>query len=416
MMDTPGYIQMLTAEAVELLKEMVTIPSPSFSESAVCDHISGWMDERGIKHERIGNNIVAEHITDPSGTTLMLCAHMDTVSPAEGYDFDPYDPHYDVAADVISGMTGIEVGPDDIVAGLGSNDDGASLVSMLAAYRFICNNDNSSRDSGFGNRATPLAAGGGAHEVGGVVSETAVPATSNVILVLTCEEERSGKNGMTGLWGRRICSRSEAIEGCTQVDYAIVGEPTGMKAATAERGLLVIDATAHGVSGHAARNEGVNALYIAMEDIRRLKTYEFGKVSQRMGKVNLNVTQISAGTAHNVIPDRCDFVVDIRPTEQYTNEELLEELQTICSSELEPRNLANRSSATYNGSPLQKTAEKLGIDTYSSPTTSDWMRITCDAIKMGPGESSRSHRKNEFVFTDEIRNGIETYIDFIANI
>ena len=407
---------MLTSEAVDLLKEMVAIPSPSFSESAVCDHISGWMDERGINHERIGNNIVAEHITDPSGPTLMLCAHMDTVSPAEGYDFDPYDPHYDVAADVISGMTGMEVGPDDIVAGLGSNDDGASLVSMLAAYRFICNNDDSGRDSGFGNRATPLAAGGGAHEVGGVVSETAVPATSNVILVFTCEEERSGKNGMTGLWGRRICSRNEAVEGCTPVDFAIVGEPTGMKAATAERGLLVIDATAHGVSGHAARNEGENALYIALEDIQRLKAHEFGKVSQRMGKVNLNVTQISAGTAHNVIPDRCDFVVDIRPTEQYTNEELLQELQAICRSELKPRNLANRSSATFNDSPLQKTAERLGIDTYSSPTTSDWMRITCDAVKMGPGESSRSHRKNEFVFTDEIRKGIETYIDFIINI
>ena len=401
---------MLTSEAVDLLKDIVAIPSPSFSESAVCDFISGWMDERGLKHERIGNNIVAEHIADPSGPTLMLCAHMDTVSPAEGYDFDPYDPHYDVAADVISAMTGMEVGPDDIVAGLGSNDDGASLVSMLAAYRFICNNDNSGRDSGFGNRATPLAAGGG------VVSETAVPATSNVILVLTCEEERSGKSGMTGLWGRRIFSRNEAAEGCTPVDFAIVGEPTGMMAATAERGLLVIDATAHGVSGHAARNEGENALYIALEDIMRLKAHEFGKVSQRMGKVNLNVTQISAGTAHNVIPDRCEFVVDIRPTEQYTNEELMQELQTICRSELTARNLANRSSATFADSPLQKTAERLGIGTFSSPTTSDWMRITCDAVKMGPGESSRSHRKNEFVFTDEIRKGIETYIDFIFNI
>ena len=404
---------MLTAEAVDLLRDIVAIPSPSFSESAVCDFISGWMDERGLKHERLGNNIIAEHITDPSGQTLMLCAHMDTVSPAEGYDFDPYDPHYDVAADVISGMTGMDIGPDDLVAGLGSNDDGGSLVSMLAAYRFICSNDNSGRDSGFGNRATPLAAGGGSHEVGGVVSETAVPAASNVILVLTCEEERSGKNGMTGLWGRRICSRNEAAKGCTPVDFAIVGEPTGMMAATAERGLLVIDATAHGISGHAARNEGVNALYIALEDIQKLKTHEFGRISQRMGKVNLNVTQINAGTAHNVIPDKCDFVVDIRPTEQYTNEELLQELQAICSSELKPRNLANRSSATFTDSPLQKRAEELGIATYSSPTTSDWMRITCDAIKMGPGESSRSHRKNEFVLVEEIRTAIEQYIKFI---
>ena len=392
------HIQTLTAEAAQLLKEMVAIPSPSFSESAVCDHICSWMTEKGLPHERIGNNIIAEHIADPSKPTLMLCAHIDTVSPSEGYEFDPYDPHYDVAADTIGRMTGQDVGPEDIVAGLGSNDDGASIVAMLAAYRYFsewCN--------GLKNRATPLAAGGGAHEVGGVVFKTVAPLARNLILVLTCEEERSGQNGMTGLWPNLA----------TKVDYAIVGEPTGMKAATSERGLLVIDATAHGVSGHAARNEGENALYIAMEDIERMRNHEFGKISPRMGKVNLNVTQINAGTAHNVIPDRCDFVVDIRPTEQYTNEEILKELQSICRSGLKPRNLANRSSATLEDSPLHKTAETLGIETFSSPTTSDWMRIDCDAIKMGPGESSRSHKKNEFVFVSEIRNAIETYIEFI---
>jgi acetylornithine deacetylase len=135
-----------------------------------------------------------------------------------------------------------------------------------------------------------------------------------------------------------------------------------------------------------------------------------------MGKVNLNVTQINAGSAHNVIPDRCDFVIDIRPTEQYSNEEILAELQTICSSELKARNLANRSSATFEDSPLQKAAERLGIETFSSPTTSDWMRIGCDAVKMGPGDSARSHRKDEFVLVEEIRNGIETYIEFINNL
>jgi acetylornithine deacetylase len=226
------------------------------------------------------------------------------------------------------------------------------------------------------------------------------------MLVLTCEEERSGRNGMTGLWP----------ELASKVDFAIVGEPTGMKAATAERGLLVIDATAYGVSGHAARNEGENALYKAMEDIMKLRSHVFGKVSPRMGKVNLNVTQINAGSAHNVIPERCEFVIDIRPTEQYSNEEILEELQGICQSELKPRNLANRSSATFEGSPLQKTAEAMGIETFSSPTTSDWMRITCDAIKMGPGESARSHKKDEFVFIEEIEKGIETYIEFIKSL
>ena len=388
------HIQRLTAEAVDLLREMVAIPSPSFSESAVCGHISVWMTARGMVHERIGNNIVAEHITDPSKPTLMLCAHIDTVCPNKGYGFDPYEPDYDVAAEVIGSVTGKDVGPEDIVAGLGSNDDGASVVAMIAAYRFLTDTVHAS------------------------TTGSAETAGKNLILVLSSEEERSGKNGMTGLWGKRLCSRKQFIEnerqeGCTPVDFAVIGEPTGMKAATAERGLLVIDATAHGVSGHAARNEGENALYIALDDISKLRSHVFGKVSPRMGKVNLNVTQISAGTAHNVIPDRCDFVIDIRPTEQYTNEELMAELQAICRSELKPRNLGNQSSATFVDSPLQRAAEALGLETFSSPTTSDWMRVTCDAVKMGPGESSRSHRPDEFVFVEEIRKGIEQYIEFI---
>lgn len=366
------HSHILTAEAVDLLKGMVSIPSPSFSESAVCDMISGWLTERELGHRRIGNNIIAENITDTGKPTLMLCAHIDTVSASDDYSFDPYTPQYDLAADVISNMTGKTCLPEDIVAGLGSNDDGASAVSMIAAYRHFL--------------------------------ETGCPV--NLILVLTCEEERSGRNGMTGLWP----------ELAGKTDYAIVGEPTGMKAATAERGLLVIDATAHGISGHAARNEGQNALYIALDDIASLRNHTFAKTSPRMGKVNLNVTQIDAGTAHNVIPDRCSFVIDIRPTEQYSNEEILEELQSFCQSELKPRNLANRSSATHEGSPLQKTAERLGIETFSSPTTSDWMRIGCDAVKMGPGESSRSHRRNEFVFVKEIEDGIEKYIEFINHL
>ena len=351
-------IEKLTDEAVELLREMVAIPSPSFHEDAVCSHISNWLTSKGVEHERVGNNIIAEHIVDPSKSTLMLCAHIDTVDPCEGYTFDPYKP---------------ENCPTDMIQGLGSNDDGASVVSMIAAFRFFCET---------------LSSG------------------ANLTLVLTCEEERSGKGGMTGLWNKRL----------SQIDYAIVGEPTGMKAATSERGLLVIDTTAHGVSGHAARNEGKNALYIALEDIDRLRKHEFSKVSPKMGRVNLNVTQINAGSAHNVIPDRCDFVIDIRPTEQYSNEEILQELQAICESELKPRNLANRSSATKEDSPLQKTAERMGIETFSSATTSDWMRITCDAIKMGPGDSNRSHRKDEFVYTEEIRNAIGTYIKFIRSL
>ena len=365
-MDTQ-MIKTLAREAVELLKEMVAIPSPSFEEADVCGHISQWMSSKSIEHQRVGNNIIAEYIADPSLPTLMLCAHIDTVSPCEGYSFDPYRPDYGQAAEAIAQATGTKVSANEIVAGLGSNDDGASAVSMLAVYR---------------------------HFLG---------KSTNLTLVLTCEEERSGKDGMTGLWGKQL----------NRINYAIVGEPTGMKAATSERGLLVIDATAHGISGHAARNEGKNALYIALEDIVKLRRHEFGKISPRMGKVNLNVTQINAGTAHNVIPDTCTFVIDIRPTEQYTNEEILNELQDICVCELKPRNLSNLSSATFENSPLQKAAESIGIETYSSPTTSDWMRISCDAVKMGPGDSARSHRKDEFVLVSEIEEAINTYIEFI---
>lgn len=362
-------IQNLTADAAGLLKEMVAIPSPSFSEDKVCSHICTWMDTRGIRYRRIGNNIIAGQKGLDESRTLMLCAHIDTVTASDDYSFDPYSPDYVLAAETIGSITGKACGPEDIVAGLGSNDDGASAVSMIATFRH------------FLEAGCPL----------------------NLMLVLTCEEERSGSNGMTGLW--------QMLE--AEVDHAIVGEPTGMKAATSERGLLVIDATAYGVSGHAARNEGENALYIALEDIGKIRRHVFARKSPLMGDVNVNVTQINAGTAHNVIPDRCDFVIDIRPTEQYTNEEILEELQAICQSELKPRNLKNRSSATHEGSPLLKAAESLGTETFASPTTSDWMRINCDAVKMGPGESSRSHKKDEFVFVSEIREGIETYIDFI---
>ena len=402
-------IDRLTADAIDLLKEMIAIPSPSFEEEEVCNHICSWLEAKGIGHQRKGNNIIAEHITDTSRPTLMLCAHIDTVSPSPEYGFDPYTPDYKKVEETISDIIGRQTDALEIVAGLGSNDDGASAVAMIAVYRYFQHlsgdtggvMDNPSQAS---LGPSPCGQGGSTvHHPTGISGNGDRP---NLILVLTCEEERSGKNGMTGLW--------PGLE--SMVDLAIIGEPTGMKAATSERGLLVIDATAHGTSGHAARNEGKNALYIALDDINRLREHTFSRISPRMGKVNLNVTQISAGTAHNVIPDKCDFVIDIRPTELYTNEEILKELQDICTSELKPRNLANRSSATFKDSPLHKAVEALGIETFSSPTTSDWMRISCDAIKMGPGESSRSHKKDEFVLIEEIRSGIATYIDFIERL
>ena len=359
-------------EAMEMLRGMVGIPSVSFSEEEVCRYVSDTLTGRGIRHVRVKNNIVAlNRDFDPEKKTLMLCAHLDTVPVCDGYSFDPYRPDYGIVRDIFG------CGEDEIVCGLGSNDDGGSVVAMCAAFRHFYDKD--------------------------------MPC--NLVLVLSCEEERSGPGGMAWIWEHY--GEIAGLEHAGRPDWAIVGEPTGMKAATSERGLLVIDGEAEGVSGHAARDEGVNALYIALEDIERLRNHDFTKVSPMMGKVRLNVTQIEAGTAHNVIPDRCRFVVDIRPTDMYGNQEILEALQAVCRSRLKARNLKNRSSATVPGSPLLDCCSELGIETFSSPTTSDWIRIGCDAMKMGPGMSERSHRKNEYITREEIAGGIKGYISFL---
>lgn len=358
-------------EAMEMLRGMVSIPSVSFSEDEVCRYVSDALSGCGLEHIRVKNNIVAlNRRFDPAKKTLMLCAHMDTVPACDGYSFDPYRPDYGIVRDIFG------CGEDDIVCGLGSNDDGGSAVAMCAAFRH------------FHDREMPC----------------------NLVLALSSEEERSGPDGMTLIWEHY--NDIDGLEHAGRPDWAIVGEPTGMKAATSERGLLVIDGEAEGLSGHAARGEGVNALYIALDDINRLREHEFTRISPAMGKVRLNVTQIEAGTAHNVIPDRCRFVVDIRPTEMYVNQEIMDELQSICRSRLKARNLKNRSSATAQGSPLMECCRSLGIETFSSPTTSDWIRIGCDAVKMGPGDSVRSHRKDEYITRKEIAEGIGGYISF----
>lgn len=364
----------LADEAVQMLKGMVAIPSVSFEEDRVRDYISEVLKGYGVRHETVKNNIVAlDENFSPEKKTLMLCAHIDTVPPGTGYSFDPYRPDYGKAAAILGHPE------DELVCGLGSNDDGGSVVSLCAAFRH------------FRKKVLPF----------------------NIVLVLCCEEERSGPGGMTWIWEHY--NEIPGLENAGKPDWAIIGEPTGMKAATSERGLLVIDGEAEGVSGHAARGEGVNALYIALEDIDRLRKFDFRKVSPVMGRVRLTVTQINAGTAHNVVPDRCRFVVDIRPTEMYGNEEILEELQAVCRSRLTARNLRNRSSATFPGSPLPECLGHTGIGTFSSPTTSDWIRVRCDAVKMGPGQSERSHRKDEYILVSEIEEAIRTYIRFIDN-
>ena len=355
-------VERLKKDSIDLLREMIAIPSPSFEEEKVAALISSRLFEWGITHKLVRGNIVALHPDFSfSKKTLALDAHMDTVSPASTYTRDPFDSGSDTST----------------VWGLGSNDDGGSVVSMIAAFRHFLDKELS----------------------------------FNLMLILSREEERSGEDGTRHLFapgGPFDCGVEFPMP-----DWTIVGEPTQMRAATSERGLLVLDGEAHGISGHAARGEGVNALYIAMEDIMKLRSFTFDRHSDVMGDVKLNVTQISAGTAHNVIPDICKFVVDIRPTEKYDNPEILEMLQRICKSTLKARNLQNSSSVTFAESPLLKTAEALGIETFSSPTTSDWVRIKGDCIKMGPGDSARSHKADEYILTEEIGNGIDTYIKFI---
>jgi acetylornithine deacetylase len=355
----------LKEDSIQLLRQMVRIPSRSGEEGAVAALVSGALDAWGIPHEIVRGNVLAlNRRFDPSKPTLALDAHLDTVPANGGYTRDPFDSGND----------------PDIIYGLGSNDDGGSVVSMIAAFRH------------FFDARMPF----------------------NLMLVLSCEEEVAGPDGARWLFAPDGLFASGGA--WPMPKRVIVGEPTGMRIASSERGLLVLDGEAQGVSGHAARGEGVNALYIALDDIAALRSHRFTRHSDLMGDVHLNVTMISAGQAHNVIPDVCRFVVDIRPTEQYTNPEIVEELQALCRSKLSPRNLANRSSATQSGSPLLAAAAQLGIETYSSPTTSDWMRIGCDAVKMGPGESARSHKADEYILAREISEGIDGYIAFIETL
>ena len=370
-------LQQLTDSAIGILKGMIAIPSESFKEERVADYLERNLKLCGLNVTRLHNNLLCHHKgsleeyrnvqenRNLQGTCklaaplVMLCAHIDTVAPASSYSRDPYLPAEE----------------EGRIYGLGSNDDGGCVVSMIEAFLHL----------------------------------GTIGSGENLLLVLSAEEERSGPKGMDAVV-KHLASLGIAPE------YAIVGEPTGLRAAIGERGLLVLDGLAEGVSGHAAREEGVNALYIALEDIARLRRHAFRKVSPLMGRVKLTVTQIEAGYAHNVVPDKCSFVVDIRPTERYSNEEIWRSLQKRVKSKLTPRKLTNRSSATPAGCKLLDIINKCGIESYVSPTTSDWMRIETPAIKIGPGESARSHKADEFICRSEIMAGIELYIKILKEI
>lgn len=354
-------------DCIGLLRELVRTPSLSFGEEAAAARAGEWLAHNGIGFTTLQGNVVAAAAPpDPARKTLALIAHLDTVAPAEGYTRDPYDPGDD----------------PQTVWGLGSNDDGGSVVAMLSVLRH------------FHGRSLPF----------------------NLLLLLVREEEVSGPDGVRWLFGPEgpFAQHPAGTAGWLPApDWAIVGEPTGMSAATSERGLLVLDGEAAGASGHAARGDGINALYLALDDIERLRCHRFARISPEMGEVCLSVTQIQAGTAHNVVPDRCRFVVDIRPNECYTPQEILDELQALCKSRLQARNLLHKASATVPDSPLRRSIAALGLETFSSPTSSDWMQLPCDAVKMGPGDPARSHRADEYILTREIYEAIDVYIALI---
>ncbi len=346
-------INLYTNEAATFLRKMITIPSFSSEEKERADFIYNYLTEKGMLVERLGNNLVTSFGSDIR-KHLILNSHIDTVKPCSGYTFNPHNPPFS----------------ESTIFGLGSNDAGASVAAMVTIMQ--------------------------------ILKDLKVELPFKVSLLLSAEEEISGDRGI-----------SLAEETLSSADCAIVGEPTSMKGAIAERGLLVLDCYAQGISGHAAREEGVNSIYIAMRDIELLRSLKFERVSPSMGEVKITVTQINAGSQHNVVPDLCTFTVDIRPTDAYSNQEIVDILSSMLSSKISPRNLKNRSSTTPPNHPLYNALISCGVEKYVSPTTSDWMRLSVPAIKLGPGDSSRSHRADEYVKIDEIKEGITGYLSIL---
>ena len=346
---------MTAHDAIALLQRLIATPSLSGNESETADILAAELASRGVEVRRHHNNIWAlSKGFDASKPMLMLNSHQDTVKPSQAYTRNPFEPT-------------IEEGR---LYGLGSNDAGASLVALLVTF---CNNYNTS-DMPY-----------------------------NLLLALTAEEENMGERGM------RSFLPHLADEGI-KVDMVLVGEPTSMQPAVGERGLVVLDCTAHGKSGHAARNEGENALYKAMSDIETLRNFRFEKVSELLGDIKITVTQISAGTQHNIVPDECRFVVDVRTTDAYSNEEVVELLQGAVECDAKPRSTRVRASAISLSHPLVESAVAIGREPFISPTTSDRAIMQgLPALKMGVGESSRSHTADEFVLVSEVEEGVALY-------
>jgi acetylornithine deacetylase len=348
----------LFEKAIDLLKQLIAIPSFSKEEAGTADLLVSWLSEHRITSQRIGNNILARSkYFDATKPTVLLNSHHDTVKPAQGYTLDPFVPL----------MKGGKL------YGLGSNDAGASLVSLIVTFLHFYNRQD-----------LPF----------------------NLALAATAEEEISGMGGIR-----------DVLPELENIDCAIVGEPTAMEMAVAERGLLVLDVYSKGISGHAARNEGTNAVYIAMDDMNWFRQYEFEKVSDLLGKVSMNVTVIETeNKAHNVVPDLCKFTVDIRINELYTHEEVLAIIKEHIKSEIKPRSTHLKSSMIALNHPLVLSGSKAGMDYYGSPTLSDKALMPFPALKLGPGDSSRSHTANEFIYLHQIEEGISKYIKLIEGL
>lgn len=336
-------------DTIDLLKNMIRIPSFSRDEGAVADFLERWMLTEGFAVRRLGNNLWMESGPVDGRSTILLNAHIDTVKPASGYTRDPFTPEIE----------------DGCLYGLGSNDDGGSLIAFLETYSRLIQKEQPYR----------------------------------LIFSATAEEEVSGKGGLDLI-----------LPELGRIDFGVMGEPTGMRMAVAERGLMVLDCTAYGKSGHAARNEGVNAIYKAIEDIQWFKSHSFDRVSDFLGAVKMSVTQINAGTQHNVVPDKCTFVVDVRPNGMYTNPELLEMIKSSVSCEVKERSTRIGSSHLPMDHPAVVRGLSLGLEPFGSPTTSNQALCHFPTLKIGPGDSARSHSANEYIRLDEIRDGIETYV------
>jgi acetylornithine deacetylase/succinyl-diaminopimelate desuccinylase-like protein len=345
----------ITAESIELLKKLVAIPSFSKEEGGTATAIAQHLETHGVLVSRSGNNVWAQNKHfNPAKPTILLNSHHDTVKPNSGYTRDPFK------AEVSDGK----------LFGLGSNDAGGPLVSLIGTFLHFYSEPN---------------------------------LKYNMVLAATAEEEISGTGGIESIWAS-----------LPPIDFAIVGEPTLGHMAVAEKGLMVLDCVAVGKSGHAAREEGVNAIYTALTDIEWFRTYKFPKISPTLGEVKMTVTIINAGSQHNVVPAECKFTVDVRVTDSYTLVETLAIIQGHVKCNITPRSLRLRSSGIAADHPLVKAATQLKVKQYGSPTTSDQALIPVPSVKMGPGDSARSHSADEFIFVKEIEEGINNYISLLS--